>query len=70
MSDVIATSTLKITLPTEQWKQLKEMADDLGISLEDLVRLGLERLLKPDERVEQAASYVLEKNAELYRRLA
>lgn len=71
MSDTISTSTLKITLPDEQWKRLKERAKQLGISLDDLIRIGLEELLRqPDDTFEEMASYLLEKNAELMRRLA
>jgi hypothetical protein len=36
-----------------------------------LARTGVEELLaNPDEKFDEAARYVLEKNAELYRRLA
>ena len=64
-------STMKVTLPDEQWLRLKEMAKYLGITLEELVQTGLEEVLKqPDETFKQIADYVLEKNAELYRRLA
>ena len=43
----------------------------LGVSPEDLVRVSVEELLaQPDDKFEQAVNYVLEKNAELYGRLA
>lgn len=38
---------------------------------EELVRVSIEELLsRPDEAFERAVEYVLEKNAELYQRLA
>jgi hypothetical protein len=41
------------------------------VTVEDLARVGIEELLsRPDEAFQQAADYVLRKNAELYRRLA
>ncbi|MCI0415367.1 DNA-binding protein [bacterium] len=43
----------------------------LHISVEDLVRLSVEeQLSRPDREFEEAVQYVLEKNADLYKRLA
>jgi len=43
----------------------------LNVSPEELVRVSIEELLsRPDEAFERAVEYVLEKNTELYRRLA
>ncbi len=51
-------------------RRLKEIAERLQVSPEDLVRVSIDELLtRPDEAFEQAADLVLEKNAELYRRL-
>jgi hypothetical protein len=51
--------------------RLREIASRLGISVEDLARVSVEELLAaPDERFEHAADYVLNKNEDLYRRLA
>jgi hypothetical protein len=62
---------ITITLPQERMVKLKELADSLGITLEALVQLSVEDLLtRSDNDFEKAANRVLEKNAELYRRLA
>ncbi len=64
-------STLTIAIPDERLRQLEEAAARLGISPEDLVRVSIEDLLAgSDEKFKNAADRVLEKNAELYRRLA
>jgi predicted DNA-binding protein len=63
--------TISITLSNEKLRQLQELASKLGVTLEDLVRLSVEELLtKPNEQFQEAVNYVLEKNSELYRRLA
>jgi hypothetical protein len=64
-------SSITINLQAEQMARLQDIANRLGISIEDLARVSIEELLAaPDERFEQAANYVLKKNEELYRRLA
>ena len=64
-------STITIALPEERLIKLNEIANRLGIVPEELVRVSIEELLtRPEEGFEQAVSYVLTKNAELYRRLA
>lgn len=64
-------SDITITVPDTKWVQLQEKAACLGITLVDLVLLSIEEMLsRPDEEFRQAAEYVLQKNAELYRRLA
>lgn len=63
--------TLTVTLSDAQLSELKEAAKKLGVSIEDLVRVSIDELLsKPDAEFEAAVSYVLQKNAELYRQLA
>ena len=63
--------TITIRLPDERLSRLREIADTLGITPEELVRLSVAELLaKPDDAFEEAARRVLEKNAELYERLA
>ena len=63
--------TITIELSEEQLRYLSEIARQLGIRPEELVRASIQDLLaRPDQAFEQAVSYVLEKNAELYRRLA
>jgi hypothetical protein len=64
-------NAITITLPEERLLKLKEMADSLGVTSEELVRLSIDDLLtRPDRAFEDATREVLEKNAELYRRLA
>ncbi|MBA3767584.1 MAG: ribbon-helix-helix protein, CopG family [Acidobacteria bacterium] len=64
-------STITIAIPDERLRQLQEAAARLGVSPEDLVRVSIEDLLAgSDEKFKSAADRVLEKNAELYRRLA
>ena len=64
-------SAITINLSEERMRQLREVAARLGVSPEELARVSIEELLaKPDEKFEEAARHVLDKNAELYRRLA
>jgi predicted transcriptional regulator len=63
--------TVAIQLPDEQAERLAVLAERLHLSPQELATAHvLDLLAKPDERFEEAARYVLEKNAELYRRLA
>lgn len=51
-------------------EQLAERAKTLGIRPEELARAAVADLVaRPAEEFEEAAEYVLRKNAELYRRL-
>jgi antitoxin FitA len=60
-----------IQLPKEQADRLAELAKSLDTTVEDLAKAKLcEMVEKPDEEFQQALSYVLKKNADLYRRLA
>jgi hypothetical protein len=64
-------STITVALPEERLVKLNEMARQLGVVPEDLVRVSIEELLaRPEADFEQAVDHVLSKNAELYRRLA
>lgn len=64
-------STLTITLSDDQLAKLREIAARFNIKAEDLARVSIEELLtRPEESFQQAADYILNKNAELYRRLA
>ena len=64
-------STLTITLSEDRFPKLKEVADRFKVKPEDLARVSIEELLTwPDELFQQAADYVLHKNAALYLRLA
>jgi predicted transcriptional regulator len=64
-------TTITINLSDEQLSRLQELGSRLGVSPEDLVRVSVEQLLaRPDPAFDQATEQVLQKNAELYRRLA
>jgi antitoxin FitA len=64
-------ASITVTIPDEQLEQLQQLARDSQVSPEDLVRANIEGwLAASNDEFTQAASYVLKKNAELYRRLA
>lgn len=64
-------ASISVTLPNDRLLKLQEIAARLGVTPEDLVRVSIEELLaRPDDAFQQAVDYVLNKNAELYRRLA
>jgi predicted transcriptional regulator len=64
-------SMLTIKLSDDRLAKLREIADRFNIKPEDLVRVSIEELLtRPEESFQRAADYILNKNAELYRRLA
>jgi len=63
--------SLTITLSEDRFAKLQEIARRFNVKPEDLARVSIEELLlRPEESFEQAADYILGKNAELYRRLA
>jgi predicted transcriptional regulator len=64
-------STLTIELPDETSAQLKRLAQRLGMPVESLATAGVTELVRrPDEQFSEIVRNVLEKNRELYRRLA
>ena len=64
-------STLTLELPDETAAQLKRLAQRLGLPVESLATASLAELVKrPDEQFSEVMRKVLEKNRELYRRLA
>ena len=64
-------TTYTISLPEKQAKQLREIAQQYHIQPEELVRASIEELLtRPESDFMKALEYVLQKNAELYKRLA
>ncbi len=64
-------TSLTIKLPQRKLAQLMKFAAKAGVSPTDLVRESVEGLLlEPDVPFERAATRVLRKNAELYKRLA
>jgi hypothetical protein len=63
--------TLEIQLPEQIAVRLQEAAHKLGVSVEVLLQASVEeKLARLDEDFLAAANYVLEKNSELYQRLA
>jgi hypothetical protein len=64
-------TTITIPLSEERLTQLRKWAAQAGLPPEEFLRCRVEQLLdRPDEQFRQAAAYVMQKNAELYRRLA
>jgi hypothetical protein len=61
---------IPLDLTPAQEERLRNQAQQLGLSAEDLARLAVEDLLeRPESEFSEAARYVLEKNRELYDRL-
>jgi len=64
-------TAITIALPDERLQKLQEIAVRLQVAPEELVRVSVEELLtRPEEDFRRALDYVLNKNAELYRRFA
>ena len=64
-------TTITVPLSEERLAQLRVWAEQAGLPPEEYLRRRVEQLLdRPNEQFQQAATYVLQKNAELYRRLA
>lgn len=64
-------TTITIALPDEPMLRLQELAKEAGLAPEELLLTNVERwLAKPKDDFAIAASHVLQKNHELYQRLA
>ncbi len=64
-------NTVTIQVPDDRLVKLQATASRLGVSIEELVLMGIEQLVKqPEASFQDAMGYVLKKNAELYKRLA
>ncbi len=60
-----------ITLSSEELKHVEELGRREGLTVEQVIKLGIQDLIsQPDEVFRTAAQRILQKNAELYRRLA
>jgi len=63
--------TLEVHLPEETASKLENAAERLSLSPEQLLLLSIEeKLSQLDEEFHDATAEVLQKNADLYRRLA
>ncbi len=64
-------STISVSITDEQMTKLKAFAIRLGVSPEDIVRVRVDQILTGhDEKFLEAAARALDKNIDLYRRLA
>lgn len=64
-------TALLVPLSEEHFERLKRFADRVRVTPEEMARIHLEASLSRErEEFVDAAVYVLDKNAELYRRLA
>ena len=62
---------ITVALPDDTVHKLNNLAKRLKITLEELIRASVEELLaSPEETFTNVVDYVLEKNKELYKRLA
>jgi DNA-binding transcriptional MocR family regulator len=62
--------TLELHVPDETASKIEQAAQQRGISVEQLLQVSVEEKIQRDAQFERAVSRVLEKNAELYRRLS
>lgn len=66
-----STTTFRLAVSPESARRLTELAVKAGIQPEEFLRVSVEEWLSHSQTsFSEAASYVLKKNAELYRRLA
>ena len=64
-------ASITINLPDEQLQKIQKLAQESQVSPEDLLQASIENwLTSPKKEFSEAVSYVLQKNAVLYRRLA
>ena len=62
---------IRLELSDEKSRRLADLARRLNVDVRDLALASIEDLLaKPEDDFDRAANRVLEKNAELYKRLA
>jgi hypothetical protein len=62
--------TFEMHVPNEVASEIEQAAQQRGISVEQLLRASVEEKIQRDAQFEHAVGRVLEKNAELYRRLS
>jgi hypothetical protein len=62
---------ITITLDDEKYKKIKKKADSFNITPEELICVNIDDFLsRSDEEFLNAVDYVLNKNSDLYKRLA
>ena len=60
-----------VSLTEEEVRRLEELSGRVGLTVAQVAQLGIRDLVsQPDKVFRRAAQRVLEKNADLYRRLA
>jgi antitoxin FitA len=62
--------SITIDISDDQYTELSRLATATNSSVEEFVRREVAALIDRKRSFQSAANYVLEKNAELYRRLA
>lgn len=64
-------ATITISLSDEELRRLEALGKREGLTIEQIVRLGISDFIgQPDEGFRAAAKRVMEKNVQLYRRLS
>ena len=64
-------ATLTISLSDEEMRRLDALSKREGLTIEQMVRLGIHDFIgQSDDAFHAAAKRVMEKNAKLYRRLS
>ena len=64
-------ATLTISLSDDEMRRLEALGKREGLTVEQMVCLGIHDFIgQPDDAFHTAAKRVMEKNAELYRRLS
>jgi predicted transcriptional regulator len=64
-------TAITINISDTRLKKLQQLANESGVSPEELLCASVEEWLSGSkDEFDQAASYILKKNAELYQRLA
>ena len=66
-----AMTTLTIDLREDQVQKLEQLAERYQVAPEKLVQISIDELLsRPQDDFEEVLTYLLQKNADLYRQLA
>ena len=62
--------TLTIELSDEKYEGLTQMATNCNCSIDDMIEKSLDHMMTHKKKIEEIGANLMEKNAELYRRLA